>query len=56
MKTEPNKENFACVMNGYGSNLLFEKARERCRVCIDVGSDNVADQIKLGSNIKLTRD
>ncbi len=34
---------------------LFEKARERCRLSIDVGSDGVADVTKVGGSIKLVR-
>ena len=35
---------------------LFEKARERCRVSIDVGSDGVADVTRVGGSVKLERD
>jgi hypothetical protein len=35
---------------------LFEKARERCRLSIDVGSDGVADVTKLGASVRLVRD
>lgn len=35
---------------------LFEKARERCRLSIDVGSDGVADVTKIGGCVKLVRD
>ena len=35
---------------------LFEKARERCRLSIDVGSDEVADITRIGSSIRLIRD
>lgn len=35
---------------------LFEKARERCRLSIDVGSDGVADITKLGASVRLVRD
>ena len=35
---------------------LFEKARERCRVSIDVGSDGVADFTRVGGSVKLERD
>ena len=35
---------------------LFEKARERCRLSIDVGSDGVADVTKLGAAIRMVRD
>ncbi len=35
---------------------LFERARERCRLSIDVGGDGVADVTKLGASVKLVRD
>jgi len=35
---------------------LFEKARERCRLSIDVGCDGVADITKLGASVRLVRD
>jgi len=35
---------------------LFEKARERCRLSIDSGSDGVADITMTGSSVKLVRD
>lgn len=35
---------------------LFEKARERCRLSIDVGSDGVADVTRVGASIRLVRD
>jgi len=35
---------------------LFEKARERCRLSIDMGSDNISDITKLGGSIRLVRD
>jgi len=35
---------------------LFEKARQRCRLSIDVGSDKVADITRIGSSIRLVRD
>jgi hypothetical protein len=34
---------------------LFEKARERCRLSIDVGSDGVADVTKVGGSGRLVR-
>ena len=36
--------------------MLFEKARERCRLSIDAGSDGVVDVTKNGASIKLVRD
>jgi len=35
---------------------LFEKARERCRLSIDVGSDGLADVTRSGASVKLVRD
>jgi hypothetical protein len=35
---------------------LFEKARERCRLSIDVDGDNMADTTKSGASRKLMRD
>jgi hypothetical protein len=35
---------------------LFEKARQRCRLSIDVGSDGIADVTKAGGSVRLVRD
>jgi hypothetical protein len=35
---------------------LFEKARQRCRLSIDSGSDGVADITKVGASVRLVRD
>lgn len=35
---------------------LFEKARQRCRLCIDAGSDGVADITRMGASVRLVRD
>ncbi len=35
---------------------LFEKARQRCRLSIDTGSDGVADVTRLGASVRLVRD
>ena len=35
---------------------LFEKARQRCRLSIDLGTDGIADISRLGGAIKLVRD
>jgi hypothetical protein len=35
---------------------LFEKARERCRLSIDLGSDGVVDVTRVGASMKLVRD
>ncbi|MHC4285704.1 MAG: hypothetical protein ACYSWZ_22430, partial [Planctomycetota bacterium] len=35
---------------------LFERAKERCRLSIDIGSDGVADVTRVGAFVKLVRD
>ena len=35
---------------------LFEKARERCRLSIDTGSDDVTDVTRIGASVRLMRD
>jgi hypothetical protein len=35
---------------------LFEKARERCRLNVDIGGDGVSDRTKIGGSMKLVRD
>lgn len=35
---------------------LFEKARQRCRLSIDAGSDGVADITRMGASVRLVRD
>jgi hypothetical protein len=35
---------------------LFEKARQRCRLSIDAGSDGVADVTRMGASVRLVRD
>ena len=35
---------------------LFEKARERCRLSIDVGGDGIADVTRAGASVSLVRD
>ena len=35
---------------------LFEKARERCRVSIDISGDGVAERTNIGGSIRLVRD
>lgn len=35
---------------------LFERARQRCRLSIDVGSDEVADITRTGASVRLVRD
>jgi hypothetical protein len=35
---------------------LFEKARARCRLSMDVDGDGVADMTRLGFSVRLVRD
>jgi hypothetical protein len=35
---------------------LFEKARQRCRLSIDVGYDGIADVTRMGASARLVRD
>ena len=35
---------------------LFEKARERCRLSVDIGDDGVSDKTVIGGSIRLIRD
>jgi hypothetical protein len=35
---------------------LFERAKERCRLSIDVSSDGVADVTRVGASVRLVRD
>ena len=35
---------------------LFEKARERCRLSVDVGSDGVSDRTNVGGSVRMVRD
>jgi hypothetical protein len=54
LASKAGDENFWKKSSHY--QQLFEKARERCRVSIDAGSDGVADVTKGGGAIKLARD
>jgi hypothetical protein len=54
LASEAEDENFWKKSLHY--QRLFEKARERCRLSIDVGSDGVADVTKLGASVRLVRD
>ncbi len=35
---------------------LFEKARQRCHLCVDLGADGVADICRVGGVVRLVRD
>ncbi len=49
-----DEENFGQKSLHY--QRLFEKARERCRVSIDISGDGVADRTNIGGSIRLVRD
>jgi len=54
LASEADDENFWKKSLHY--RRLFEKARGRCRLSIDSGSDGVADVTRLGSSVRLVRD
>jgi hypothetical protein len=54
LASKDKDENFWKKSTHYQS--LFERARERCRLSIDAGSDGAADITKSGASIKLVRD
>ena len=54
LASKAGDENFWKKSQHYQS--LFEKARERCRLSIDVDSDGVGDVTKGGASVKLVRD
>lgn len=54
LASKAEDENFWTKSMHY--KTLFEKARQRCRLSIDVGSDKVADITKVGASIRLVRD
>ena len=54
MASKTNDENFWAKSLHYRN--LFEKARQRCRLSIDAGSDGVADITKAGGTVRLVRD
>ncbi len=54
LASEVKNENFWKKSLHY--RKLFEKARERCRISIDVGSDGTADITKTGTSMRLVRD
>ncbi|RKY20172.1 MAG: hypothetical protein DRP62_08730 [Planctomycetota bacterium] len=54
LASKDDNENFWQKSHHY--QKLFEKARERCRVSIDSGSDGVADITIAGASARLVRD
>jgi hypothetical protein len=53
-RADEDEENF-WVKNKY-YRQLYEKALQRCRVCIDLGDDGVADSVRSGASVRLLRD
>lgn len=54
LASEAKDDNFWKKSHHY--QKLFEKARERCRLSIDVDSDGVADVTRVGTSVRLVRD
>ena len=54
LASKERNDNFWKKSIYYGQ--LFEKARQRCRLSIDIGGDGVADVTKLGGSTRLMRD
>jgi hypothetical protein len=54
LASKANDENFWKKTQHY--QKLFEKARQRCRLSIDAGSDGIADVTRLGASARLVRD
>ncbi len=53
-RADENEGNFWKKSNHY--RQLFEKALQRCRVCIDLGDDGISDSVRSGSSVRLLRD
>ena len=53
-RSDDNEENFWKKSRYY--RQLFEKALQRCRVCIDLGDDGVTDSVRSGASVRLLRD
>lgn len=53
-RADDNEENFWKKSMHY--QRRFEKARERCRVNIDLGSDGISDKTNSGASARLIRD
>ena len=53
-RSSDKEENFWNKSRYY--RQLFEKALQRCRVCIDLGNDGVADSVRSGASVRLLRD
>lgn len=49
-----DEDNFGQKSSRY--QRLFEKARERCRVSIDINDDGVGERTNIGGSIRLVRD
>ena len=53
-RSDDKEENFWKKSRYY--RQLFEKALQRCRVCIDLGDDGVTDSVRSGASVRLLRD
>lgn len=53
LASKSDKDNFWTKSLHY--RRLFEKARQRCRLSIDAGSDGVADIVSSGGSVRLVR-
>jgi hypothetical protein len=53
-RADETEENFWKKSKYY--RQLFEKALQRCRICIDLGDDGVADSAAGGGSVRLLRD
>ena len=53
-RSDDNEENFWKKSRYY--RQLFEKALQRCRVCIDLGDDGITDSVRSGASVRLLRD
>lgn len=53
-RADDDEENFWKKSKYY--RQLYEKALQRCRVCIDLGDDGISDSVRSGASIRLLRD
>ena len=54
LSKEADEDSFGQKSSHY--QRLFEKARERCRVSIDISGDGIGDRTNIGGSIRLVRD
>jgi hypothetical protein len=53
-RADDSEENFWKKSKYY--RQLYERALQRCRVCIDLGDDGVSDSVRSGASVRLLRD